>query len=321
LCFDIRMQTRRLGSDGPDISVVGYGAWEAGGGEEWGSAPPDERSIEAMRAAIDAGMTWIDTAEVYGDGHSEELVGHAVTGRRDEILLFSKVAPAPDGTGFRPEEVRAACRASLGRLRTDRIDLFQLHWEDETGVPLEDTWDAMAGLVDEGLVRWIGVSNFDRAQIERCEEVRHVDSLQQECSMLVPDDLELIAWCGDQGIGVLSYAPLAYGLLTGAIGPDTTFDPTDHRSDEQGDTYARLFAPGGARTRSLSLVDGLRPIAERLGCSVAQLALAWNHHQPGVTAAIAGSRNVDHVRHNAGAGEVRLDASSLEELRRLLPAV
>jgi len=312
-----------LGSNGPEISVVGFGAWEAGAGSEWGLAPPDERSIEAMRAGLDAGMTWIDTAEVYGDGHSEEVVRHAVDGRREDVLLFSKVAPTPDGSGFRPPEIAGACRASLGRLGTDRLDLYQLHWPDDSGVPIEETWGSMAGLVEEGLVRWVGVSNFDRDLIERCEAVRHVDSLQQEFSMLVPDDRELIRWCGEHGTGVLSYAPMAYGMLTGAIGPDTTFDEADFRSGkaEDGETHARIFAAGAVRARSLAVVDGMRPIAERLGCTLAQLALGWNHHQPGVTAAIAGSRDPAHARQNAGAGDVVLDREALAELEALVPAV
>jgi aryl-alcohol dehydrogenase-like predicted oxidoreductase len=317
------MRTRRLGSQGPEISVIGYGAWEAGGGSEWGEAPPEEQVVGAIQAAIDAGMTWIDTAEVYGDGRSERIVARAVAGRRDDVLLFSKVAPAPDGSGFREDQVARACRGSLERLRTDHIDLFQLHWPDETGVPIEATWHAMAGLVEEGLVRWIGVSNFDRDLIERCEAVRHVDSVQQEFSMLVPDDRELIAWCGERGTGALSYAPMAYGMLTGAIGPDTTFVATDFRSGAQddGDAHGRIFAEGPVRAGSLAVVDGMRPVAERLGCTIAQLALAWNHHQPGVTAAIAGSRDAAHVRQNAGAGDLELDRTTLDELEALVPPV
>jgi aryl-alcohol dehydrogenase-like predicted oxidoreductase len=313
------MRTRRLGRQGPEISVVGFGAWEAGAGSEWGASPGDDRASAAMRAGLDAGMTWIDTAEVYGDGHSEEVVARAIEGRRDEVLLFTKVAPAPDGTGFRPEEVARACRASLDRLVTDQIDLYQLHWEDETGVPIEDTWGAMSRLVEEGLVRWIGVSNFERATIERCEAIRHVDALQQECSLLVPDDLELIAWCGSNGTGVLGYAPMAYGMLSGRFGRDTTFDATDFRSGHEGwETYTRIFAPGDALDRSLAVVGAMRPIAERAGCSLAQLALAWVHHQPGVTAAIAGSRDPDHTRGNAGAGDVSLDDRALSELTALI---
>jgi len=307
------MRTRTLGSQGPEISVIGFGAWEAGGGEDWGVAPPDEHVVDAIRAVFDAGIDWIDTAEVYGDGRSEELVARAIEGRRDAIRIASKDAPRPEGTGFRPEQVREACTKSLGRLRTDRIDVYQLHWPDEEGVPVEDTWGAMVGLVEEGLVGAIGVSNFDRALIERCEAIRHVDSLQQEFSMLVLDDRDLIRWCGDRGIGVLAYGPLAYGLLTGAIAADTTFAPGEFRGNEED----RLFGPG-KRERSLAVVDALRPIAGRLGISVAQLALAWNVHQAGVTAAIAGSRNAAHVRSNAEAGDVELDDGTLVELEAIL---
>jgi aryl-alcohol dehydrogenase-like predicted oxidoreductase len=298
---------RRLGSQGPELSVVGFGAWEAGGGAEWGEAPPDEQVVAAIRAALEAGMNWIDTAEVYGEGRSEDIVGAAIAGRRDGPLVATKVAPERPGTGFRPEEVRRACTASLRRLGRDHLDVYQLHWPDSSGIPVEDTWGAMAGLVDEGLVRNIGVSNFDRALIERCEAVRHVDSLQQEFSMLVLDDRDLIRWCGEQGTGVLSYGPLAYGLLTGSITPETTFSRSDHRSHRPG-----LFGEG--RERRLAVVGSVRPIADRLGVTLAQLALAWNVDQPGVTSAIAGSRDPTHVRTNADAGDVALDPETLAEL-------
>lgn len=308
------MRMQRLGSGGPELSVVGYGAWEAGAGSEWGEAPPQDRIVEGIRSVFDAGINWIDTAEVYGDGHSEELVALAVTGRRDEVLIATKIAPVPEGSGFRPEQVRRGCIDSLRRLRTGHIDLYQLHWPDDSGVPIEETWGEMAALVDEGLVRAIGVSNFDRELIERCEAVRHVDSLQQEFSMLQLENRELIRWCGGQGIGVVSYGPLAFGLLTGAITAETTFDASDFRSGvDEWDYWENLFAPGKLE-RSLAVVDAMRSVAERLGCGLAQLALAWNAAQPGVTSAIAGSRNPDHVRSNAGAGDLDLDAGTLQEL-------
>jgi len=307
------MRRSRLGSQGPEMSVIGFGAWEAGGGSEWGQAPPEEQTTRAIAAIFDCGIDWIDTAEVYGKGRSEELVADAVNGRRDEILILSKVAPSPEGSGFRPEQVRSACEQSLRRLRTDRLDLYQLHWPDGTGIKLEDTWGAMASLVDDGLVRHVGVSNFDRALIERCEAIRHVDSLQQEFSMLQQQDRDLIRWCGEQGTGVLSYGPLAFGLLTGAITDQTAFAKGDFRADEESDA---LF--GSGFERSLAVVDRLRPIAERLGISLAQLALAWNVHQPGVTVAIAGSRNHEHVRSNADAGDVELDEATRSELDAVL---
>lgn len=312
------MRKRRLGTQGPELSVIGYGAWEAGAGGEWGDAPPGEQIVEAIRAVFDTGIDWIDSAEVYGGGRSEEVIAEAVAGRRDEVLIATKVAPGPEGTGFRPEQVRKACTKSLERLATDRIDLYQLHWPDETGVPVEDTWGAMSELVDGGLVRFIGVSNFDRELIERCERIRHVDSLQHEFSMLQLENRDLIRWCDEHGTGVVSYGPLAYGVLTGAITTDTTFAETDFRSGvDEWDYWQKLFAPGKIE-RSLAVVEAMRPIAARLGISVSQLALAWNVHQPGVTAAIAGSRNRDHVRSNAAAGDVELDATTLPELEALL---
>jgi aryl-alcohol dehydrogenase-like predicted oxidoreductase len=308
------MRTQRLGRHGPEISVVGFGAWEAGKSEEWGEPPPDEQIVAAIEAVFESGIGWIDTAEVYGLGTSEEFVGKVTAGRRDQVQLFTKVAPGPRGSGFRPDQVGKACRRSLERLGTDHLDLYQLHWPDD-GVPLEDTWGAMAGLVEEGLVRHVGVSNFDQGMIERCLAIRHVDSLQQEFSMFVLEDRELIRWCGEQGVGVLAYGPLAYGLLAGAISMETTFEDGDFRGS--GETWNALFAPE-VRRRELDIVDELRAIAERLGLTVAQLALAWTFHQAGVTGAIAGSRNPAHVRTNAAAGEVTLDPATLDEIEGLL---
>ena len=291
--------------------MIGYGAWEAGG-TAWGANESDEVVIDAIRAGLDAGIDWIDTAEVYGDGVSELIVGRAIAGRRDELTLATKVAPAPDGSGFTPAQVRSACEKSLGRLGTDRIDLYQLHWPDETGVPLEDTWGAMGDLQVAGLVRHIGVSNFDRGQIEACLAMRHVDSLQPEFSMLVRANGDLIRWCGEQGVGVVSYTPLASGLLTGAITTETRFREGDWRGAEQDE------GPFSDLETSLEIVRRLRPVAERLGCGLAELALAWNVHQPGVTAAIAGSRNPEHVRTNASGGDIELDDVTLKELDTLL---
>ena len=304
------MRKRTLGSEGPELSVIGFGAWEAGG-SDWGPNESEESVVEAIRAGLDAGIDWIDTAEVYGQGVSERLVGRAVADRRDAVLLASKVAPADEGTGFRPEQVRAACDASLDRLGTDRIDLYQLHWPDPFGTPVEDTWGAMVELRQAGKVRFLGVSNFDRGLIERCEAIRHVDSLQQEFSMLALDDRELLRWCGEVGTGVVAYGPLAFGLLAGAITRDTTFAEGDWRGDPKEGPFAEL-------DRSLRLVEELRPIAERLGVALGQLALAWTVAQPGVTAAIAGSRNAGHVRENASAGDLELDADVLAEIEVLL---
>jgi aryl-alcohol dehydrogenase-like predicted oxidoreductase len=311
------MRYRPFGRTGLQVSELVFGGGWVGG--ILIHKEPATR-IAAIERALDAGINWIDTAEVYGDGVSESLVGRAIAGRRDEAVVASKVAPRPEGTGFRPEQIVAACDASLGRLGTDRIDLYQLHWPDESGVPVEESWGAMAGLQDAGKVRWVGVSNFDRDLIERCEPLRHVDSLQPEFSMLNRRNAETIAWCGEVGTGVVSYGPLAFGLLTGAITTETTFAEGDWRGgdDEPDDPDdVDLFAPD-VLPNVLALVERLRPIAARLDVSLAQLALAWNVHQPGVTSAIAGSRDPRHVRSNAEAGDLTLDGGVLAEIDALL---
>ena len=307
------MDRRKLGSGGPEISVVGYGAWEAGG-DMWGPNESEGAVVEAIRAAIDAGMTWIDTAEVYGDGRSEQLVAKAVADRRDDVLIFTKVAPRPAGSGFRAEEIKRAIRGSLERLGTDHVDLYQLHWP-AMSVPVEETWEAMAELQDAGLAAHIGVSNFDRPLVERCLSVRHVQSVQNEFSLFHQEDRRrFLPWLDERGVGYLAYGPLAFGLLTGAIREDTTFHPGDWRSGTMGmSSYSRLFAPR-KRGENLQRVERLRVIAERLGTELAPLALRWVIEQRGVTAAIAGSRKAAHVRSNAAAGDLQLDAKTLQEI-------
>jgi aryl-alcohol dehydrogenase-like predicted oxidoreductase len=301
------MRTRTLGSGGPEISVVGYGAWQAGGAS-WGEWSPDDEVIAAMRAAIDSGQTWIDTAEVYGKGRSEELVGRAIAGRRDDALLFTKVAPDDEGSGIRPDEIHGAIRASLRRLGTDRVDLYQVHWPD-AGVPIEETWGAMAQVVADGLAVRIGVSNFDRVLVERCREIHPVASVQNELSLLRLDDVaELLPWLAAEGIGYLAYSPIASGLLTGRYAADATFPENDWRHDEF--TSERL-------ADAVPRVERLAGIADRLGATTAQLAIAWVVHQPGVTAAICGTLSAENARANSAAGAIELDEATLAEIDAL----
>jgi aryl-alcohol dehydrogenase-like predicted oxidoreductase len=312
------MQRKKLGKQGPQISVVGFGAWEAGG-DHYGPNPAEDEVIEAIHTALDAGMDWIDTAEVYGMGTSEKIVGRALEGRRDQVFLATKLAPKPAGSGFDRDGVRRGCEASLQRLGTDRIDLYQLHWPDGGRVPLEETWQAMAGLVDDGLVRFIGVSNFPKPFIETCLSIRHVDSLQPEFSLLNVELRDLIDWCGQKGVGVVPYGPLAFGLLTGAIDRSTEFHERDWRGGRRNDIRTpEMFRPGKIE-RSLAVVEALRPIADRLGITLSQLALAWTFHQKGVTSAIAGSRNPRHVRENAETGDIELDEKTLAEIEEIIP--
>jgi aryl-alcohol dehydrogenase-like predicted oxidoreductase len=309
------MEMRKLGSHGPEISVVGFGAWEAGG-DAWGPNQSEDVVIEAMRTAFDAGMTWIDTAEVYGQGRSEEIVGRALAGRpRDQFQVFTKVGSKPEGSGYRPAEIKQAIRASLGRLGLDHVDLYQIHWP-VADMNVEEIWGAMAELVDEGLTRHIGVSNFDRDLIQRCLAVANVGSVQNQFSLFRRENRDdLLPWLDEAGIGFLAYSPLAFGMLTGAITMDTEFDSSDFRSGRgfQGEAYRNLFAPA-VREQRLTRVERLRSVAERLGVPVATLALRWVVEQHGVTTAIAGSRNPNHVRSNASAGDLRLDDRTLREI-------
>jgi aryl-alcohol dehydrogenase-like predicted oxidoreductase len=309
------MRLQQLGSSGPEISVIGFGAWEAGG-MAWGPNPPDEQTIDAIRTALEEGVTWIDTAEVYGGGRSEQLVRAALEGR--DALVFTKVAPKPAGSGFDAAGVRTAANRSLERLGRDVLDLLQLHWPDRS-IPVEETWEAMAGLVEDGLVRHIGVSNFDRRLIERCEPIRHVDSLQPHFSLLHREGREdLFRYCAGNGTGIIAYAPLGYGLLTGVITRDTEFGDDDWRGGGHGmGAYDELFAPGVIE-KNLDIVDSLKPVADRLGIRLSQLALAWVCHQEGVTGAIAGSRSPEHTRENAGAGDVVLERKDLEEIEAII---
>lgn len=312
------METRNLGRDGPELSVIGYGSWEAGG-TDWGPNASDEVVIAAIRAAIDGGVNWIDTAEVYGRGTAEELVARAIEGHRDEVLIATKVAPIEEGTGLRPDQIRSAIRGSLQRLRSERVDVYQVHWPDED-VPLEETWGTMADLVREGLVRWIGVSNFERPEIERCLAIHPVTSVQNELSLARLEDRVsgLLAWLQEQEIGYLAFGPLGFGSLTGAVDADTVFDPGDWRHAQRaGDYYEEgPFSPG-AYESNLETVTGLRTISAELDIPVPTLALRWVLDQ-GVTAAIVGSRDPDHVRENAGVDAVTLDDATRRRIDDLV---
>jgi len=310
------MEFRKLGTNGPEISVVGYGAWEAGGAQ-WGEEVAENDVMTAIEAGLDAGMNWIDTAEAYGEGRSEELIGKVVARRRDEVFVFTKVAPFMSGT--RPEQVRQAVRDSLRRLGVDHIDLYQIHWPDEENVPVEDTWGAMAEIQDEGLARYIGVSNFDQGLVERCLAVRHVDSVQNQFHLLHRVDAEtLLPWLEERGVGYLGYGPMAFGLLAGTITKDTTFHEDDWRGGGHNvGYYDDLFAPGKLEA-SVDRVDGLKPIAERLGVPLPSLAIRAALETPGITAVIAGSRKTMHTAENAQAADLRLDEETLAEIEAAL---
>jgi len=313
------LSTRSLGSNGPDITAVGFGAWAAGGGGwafAWGPQD-DAESVAAIRHAVSKGVNWIDTAAVYGYGHSEEVVGRALAGipAAERPLVFTKCGlrwneadrmaqPARDS---RPLRVREECEASLRRLGVETIDLYQFHWPDQTGTPVEDSWGEMLRLVDAGKVRWPGVSNYDTALLGRCEAVRHVASFQPPFSMIRRDAGGAeIPWCAAHGTGVIVYSPMQSGLLTDSFtaGRVAAFPPDDWRR-----LSPQYQSPN--LERNLALRDSLRPIAAKHGTSVAAVAVAWTLAWPGVTGAIVGARSPKQVDGWLAAASLRLDANDL----------
>jgi aryl-alcohol dehydrogenase-like predicted oxidoreductase len=314
------MQFRRLGRDGPELSVVGVGAWAIGGPWRFGWGPQDDdESIAALHKAFDAGVTWVDTAAVYGLGHSEEVVGQVLRERAGGELVLTKCGRPWYGRenneptyDLRPETIRFELEQSLKRLGTDHVDLYQFHWPDTvTGTPVEESWGTMAELVTEGKVRWAGVCNFDVGLLERCQRIRHVDALQPPYSLLDRAAAnELIPWCADNGTGVIGYSPLGSGLLSGG------FDAQRARELPEGDW--RRGSPEfqePALSRNLALAERLEPLAERHGVPVAAVAVAWVLATPGVTGAIVGARRPSQIDGWLPAGSLRLSDADLAELR------
>jgi aryl-alcohol dehydrogenase-like predicted oxidoreductase len=277
--------------------------------------------VAVLEAAAEAGLTWVDSSENYFDTGNEELLGAALREVHGGIQVCSKVAPAKasgGGSGFRPEQVANACRASLVRLGVEVLDVYLLHWPDESGVPLSDTWGAMAALVDDGLVRAVGLSNYGRDEIAACHAQRCVDVIQTGLSVVdYLEDRDLIAWCGQQGIIVTIYEPLAGGVLT-----DTPFDQVRDKYVgtpwEDSGYFRRMFGPETA-PRTKQVVDGLKEIAAQLHISVALLALGWVLRQPGVASAIAGSGSPERVRANAAAARLQLPEDALRAVDDLVP--
>ena len=312
------MDSRKLGDSGVEVSAVGFGGWELKGGDTSAGEPSVEQARVVIEAAMAEGIDWLDTAEAYHGNRNERLIGQALRGIRDQISIATKVAP--DGSGFRPEQVHAACRASLDRLGTDRVEIYFLHWPDEDGgVPLDETWGAMAELVEQGLVRSIGMSNYVIDDIEACHRGRAVDAVQQGLSLL--DHLEeraVIARCEELGIGAVVYEPLANGILTGVVSDGADLKASLGDEIETFPFFERLLSPERLE-HTMKVVEGVRAVAARLGATPGQVAIAWVLSQPGVSSAIAGSRNPVHVRENANAAGLSLTADDLAELDSLIP--
>lgn len=295
----------RLSLSGIDLSPVIFGGWQAGR-DDWPDAT-DADSIAAHRAAFEAGITTFDTAESYGGGHSEEILAEALGPVRDQIRVLTKVS----WDHLTAPQVIAACEGSLRRLRTDRIDLYQIHWPagsfGSPEVPIGETMGALLRLREQGKIRAIGVSNFDRAQLAAALACGPVEALQPCRSLLWRQHEDgALPLCREQGIAVLAYSPLAQGLLTGRFRQGHAFAEGDNRADN-------LLFQEPHLSRALSVLDRLRPIAARYGAPLSHLALAWLHNQP-QTAAIVGARTPAQARDNAAAMALRLSPGELEEM-------
>ncbi len=317
-----QLPTLRLGRDGPEITRVGFGAWAIGGGGwAFGWGPQDDAAaIAAMKHAVERGINWIDTAAVYGLGHSEELVGRLLRElpASERPYVFTKCGMVWDARNpmeparriLDPASIRRECEASLRRLGVDTIDLYQFHRPDETGVPVEDSWGEMVRLVEEGKVRWAGVSNFDVQLLERCEAIRHVDSIQPPFSLIRRGAATAeIAWAAEHGTGVIVYSPMQSGLLTDRWSVDRIqqLAPDDWRRRAPEFQSPRL-------ERNLALRDALRPIAERHGTTTAAVAVAWTLAWPGVTGAIVGARSPEQVDGWIDAAILELTPEDLTEI-------
>lgn len=316
------LPTRPLGSTGLEITALGLGAW-AMGGEKWayGWGPQDDdASVATIRHALDRGINWIDTAAVYGLGHAEEVVARALRGlpAGDRPLVFTKCGQVWDENNrmgqtvqnLDPASIRRECEASLKRLQVERIDLYQFHWPDQTGVRVEDSWSQMLRLVEQGKVRFAGVSNFPVDLLERCEKIRHVDSLQPPFSLVRRDvAADEIPWCHRHRTGVIAYSPMQSGLLTDRFSLERM---KRLPADDWRRRSAEFQSP--RLERSLALRDALQPIAGRHGCSIGAVAIGWTLSWPGMSGAIVGARSPDQVDGWIDAASLTLTGEDLDEI-------
>ena len=322
------MEYRQLGVSSVKASVITYGAW-AIGGSMWGGSDEKE-AIEAIHASIDAGVTSIDTAPIYGYGKSEELVAKATAGKRDKVQIFTKfglVWDSKEGEHFfdltengkteniyrnaHKKSIIAECERSLKRLNTDHIDLYQCHWRDHTA-SIEETMEAMQQLLKEGKILAAGVSNFTADEIKEANEFVPIASNQPPYSMVLRDiEKDVLPFCRDNNIGIIVYSPLQRGLLTGKFKPDHKFAPGDHRANEP------QFQPEFIK-KTNAFLEELKSLAAKYQTTVGNVVLNWTIHQPGVTVALVGARNAAQAIENAKAASFKLDAADLETINASL---
>ena len=316
------MRTRTLGHNGPNLTVIGFGAWAIGGGGwEFGWGPQDdEESIATIHRALELGVNWIDTAAAYGLGHSEEVVGKAIRSRTRKPYLFTKCSLVwgTDGKinhSLQRDSVRRECEASLRRLGVDRIDLYQIHWPFPEA-QIEEGWETLARLKEEGKLRWIGLSNFDVSQLERARKIAPVTSLQPPYSAVHPEvETEILPYCQRHGIGVIAYSPMQAGLLTGGVTPDrvAAFPDNDWRKRSEDFQEPRL-------SRNLELQRLMARIGASHGQPSAVVALAWVLRSNALTGAIVGARRPEQVDGFIGAMSFRLTPDEVEKIAEFLRA-
>mgnify|MGYP000041235850 CR=1 FL=1 len=314
------MQKRRLGHSDLDITPLGIGAWAMGGGDwafSWG--PQDDNdSIGAIHAALDAGWNWIDTAPVYGLGHAEQVLGQALQGRSSKPYIFTKCGRVWNEQrqiqkSLKRDSIRRECEDSLRRLQVDVIDLYQIHWP-EPDEDIEQGWETLARLKEEGKVRWIGVSNFSLAQLKRAQAIAPICSLQPPYNLLAREiESEILPYCAENNIGILCYSPMHSGLLSGRMTRERiqAMPDDDHRRRRPQFNEPLL-------TRNLALVELLRQVGAAHGRTPGEVAIAWTLRRPEVTASIVGLRNADQLEGVRGAMEFRLSA---EEIARIESAL
>jgi len=308
------MEHRRLGKSELNVSVIGLGTW-AIGGTFWGPTSEAE-TIAAIQKAIDCGINLIDTAPIYGDGHSEEIIGKAIKGRRQQLVIATKCGARLKGidlvNDLTPKSIRKEIEISLKRLDTDVIDLYQCHYPDPN-TPIEDTMQEMAKMKAEGKIRHIGVSNFDAALLRRAQKVAQIASNQVQYSLVNREiENELIPFCLKQDIGILAYGPMGGGILSGKYKEKPKFEKGDAR------TFFYNYYEEPHWSKVQALLKDLEQIAARHGKPVSQVALNWARQQPGITSALAGARSPQQAEANAAAGSWQLSSEDLANINNTL---
>jgi aryl-alcohol dehydrogenase-like predicted oxidoreductase len=321
---NLTLSTRRLGASDLQITSVGFGAW-AIGGDDWkfGWGPQDDaESVAAIHRALELGINWIDTAAAYGFGHSEEIVARALAGMSEKPYVFTKCGLVPTGDGGAREDISRAsivaeCEASLRRLQVETIDLYQIHWPTDEIADIDEGWAAMAELQKAGKVRYIGVSNFNVAEMERARAIAPITSLQPPYSLVKRDiEPEILPYCRAHDIGVIVYAPMQSGLLTGAMTAEraAALPPTDWRSRNEQFKEPKL-------SQNLALVERLRAVAAAHGLEPGEAAIAWTLRDPVVTGAIVGARSAKQIEGTARAASFRLSAREIEYVEGTVSAL